>query len=315
MKRFLLSAALTIVSVNSAFAQFNADDRSTVTSSPAPAFGVASENEGVYTDVRNQPSPALFTATNVLHQGTSSITITYTPAARASWGPNPLFNEPAPMIFLGMRVYKDGANLANATAGTVQAPANGNLDWGGNNDHKAPNAALALTRVGTSSSFRTPAFNPRTIMGVNLTGKTIARMMIIVKMPGDWPELRPCSNSMGCQQTDNREFTFAPTVITGTSVRDAAEYVESASSTPNPMSDMMLINFTLKKPTPVTARIFDAMGREVRTIMRGQTFGSGACAIQWDGVSNEGVEVAAGMYFFRLEVDGGIRTGKFTVVR
>ncbi len=312
MKRFLLSAALTIVSVNSAFAQFNADDRSPVTSVPAPAFGIASEKEGVYTDVRNQPSPALFTATNVLHQGTTSITITYTPAARASWGPNPLFNEPAPMIFLGMRVYKDGINPATVTAGTVQMTSD-NLDWGGNSDNKAPIAALALTRVG--NSFRTPAFNPRTLPGVNLTGKTIARMMIIVKMPGDWPELRPCSNSLGCQQTDNREFTFAPTVITGTGVRDASEYVDDANSSPNPMSDLMFISFNLKKPTSVTARIFDSFGREIRTVLRGQTFGAGACNIQWDGLSNEGSEVAAGVYFYRLEVEGGIRTGKFVVAR
>lgn len=312
MKRFLLCAALTIASVNSAFAQFRADDRSPVTSSPAPAYGIASENEGVYTDVRNQNSPALFTATNVLHQGTSSITITYTPAAQASWGPNPLFTEQAPMIFLGMRTHKPGTDITKVTAGTVQA-GSGSLDWGGNSDNKAPIAALALTKVG--NSFRTPAFNPRTLPGVDLKGQAIARMMIIVKMVGDWPMLRPCSDPMGCQQTDNREFTFAPTTIAGTGVRDASEYVDGASSSPNPTSDIMFISFNLKKPTPVTARIFDSFGREIRTILRGQTFGTGACNIQWDGLSNDGSEVSSGVYFYRLEVEGGISTGKFIVSR
>lgn len=305
MKRSLLVlSAVSLLTATSALAQFRGDDRSGVTTAPAPAFGVTHQSDGVYTDSRGQNPPAIFTASNVLHQGTTQITVTFTPSQQASWGASPLATEAAPMIFLGARVYKDGVNVNSVTSGTVTA-GEGTFDWGGNTDWPNPNAALALTRSGTV--FRSRAFNVRDVL-TGTRGKVISRMMVIVKSPGD---IRRCDDPQGCQQTDNREFTFAPNTIT--SVRDAAEYVEGATSSPNPMSDMMLINFTLKKPTAVTARIFDSFGREIRTIMRGQTFGTGACAIEWDGVSNEGSEVAAGVYFYRLEVEGGIRTGKFVV--
>jgi hypothetical protein len=310
MKRLLLVlSAVSLLTATSTFAQFRADDRSAITSSPAPAFGISHQNDGVYTDVRGQNPPAIFTASNVLNQGTTQITITYAPAAQASWGPNPLANEAAPMIFLGARVLKSGVNPSSVTAGTVTA-GEGNFDWGGNAPGgfgDQPVAALALTRSG--NLFRTRPFNVREVLP-NTVNKTIARMMVIVKAPGD---IRRCDDPQGCQQTDNREFTFAPNLIT--SVRDAAEYVDGASSAPNPMSDMMLINFTLKKPTLVTARIFDAFGSEIRTILRGQTFGIGSCTIEWDGIANDGSEVTAGVYFYRLEVNGGILNGKFIVSR
>jgi hypothetical protein len=306
--RFIAVCAATVLASSAAFAQFRADDRSVITSSPAPAYGITHQTDGLYTDGRGQNAPALFTATNVLHQGTTAITVTFTPAAQASWGANPLANESAPMIFLGARVYKTGTNFTTVTAGTVQAP-EGNFDWGGNTEWPKPSTALAMTKIG--NSFRTAPFNVRTVLP-DTKDRTIARMMVIVKSPGD---IRPCSDPAGCQQTDNREFTFAPTTIAGTSVRSAEEYIENATVTPNPFSDMAMISFSMKKPAPVTAKIYNMLGAEVRTILRNQEFNRGECLIQWDGNNNGGVEMTNGVYMYHLEIAGTVQTGRIVLNR
>ncbi|HMB70788.1 MAG TPA: FlgD immunoglobulin-like domain containing protein, partial [bacterium] len=65
---------------------------------------------------------------------------------------------------------------------------------------------------------------------------------------------------------------------------------------------------------PVSIRIYDLSGREVKTIEDAE-LPPGHYSSVWDGRSRDGVRVAAGVYLYRLVVDGRATTRKLTVLR
>ena len=72
---------------------------------------------------------------------------------------------------------------------------------------------------------------------------------------------------------------------------------------PNPFSGATRLAFTLAHAGPVSLRVFDVHGREVRSLVR-DTRGAGSHTVTWDGRDARGAGVAAGIYFLRLETDG-----------
>jgi hypothetical protein len=72
---------------------------------------------------------------------------------------------------------------------------------------------------------------------------------------------------------------------------------------PNPFSRATRLTFTLAHPGPVSLRVFDIHGREVRTLVR-DTRGVGSHSVNWDGRDARGAGAPAGIYFLRLEADG-----------
>ena len=55
-------------------------------------------------------------------------------------------------------------------------------------------------------------------------------------------------------------------------------------------------------------------GRELVVLLDG-TLAAGAGEIRWDGTDGRGLAVGAGVYFARLETDGGTRLAKMTLVK
>lgn len=315
MKRFVLFLFVAFACTGSAFAQFRADTVSPLRSTPAPRFGIAGENSGaLYGDARNQAPPAIATATNSLHQGTDSITITYTPSAVLPFGPNPLATETNLTLFVGLRTFPAGTTAANITqAQVIQAANAGVLQWGGSRiatpggDWGADfNAAMALQRVG--NNWQT-TFSMRRLFPANT--QIIARLLVLVRAVSG---MRPCSDPLGCQQTDNREFTFAPTNL-ATSIRRSDEFVDTFSASPNPTANDSYIQFNMKKAGNVTVKIYNTLGQEVRTVLNGQRFGQGMSTVEWNGSDNAGNRVNSGMYIYRIEVDGTIQSGHIAVAR
>jgi hypothetical protein len=73
-------------------------------------------------------------------------------------------------------------------------------------------------------------------------------------------------------------------------------------NTPNPVQASTRIAFVLPASSEgqVSLRLFDAVGRRVRSFERG--FAPGLNEVVWDGTDDRGQSVRAGVYFYRLEV-------------
>jgi hypothetical protein len=70
-------------------------------------------------------------------------------------------------------------------------------------------------------------------------------------------------------------------------------------SRPNPFRGETKLAFSSPEG-PVTARVYDVMGRKVQTLLD-RVVRSGEHEIQWDGTDTKGRCVASGVYFVRVE--------------
>ena len=82
---------------------------------------------------------------------------------------------------------------------------------------------------------------------------------------------------------------------------------------PNPFRTAADVEFTLATPGPVDLRIYDVLGREVRSLARGERFEAGTQRLRWDGRGGDGGPSRAGVYFVRLKLAG--REWNRTLVR
>jgi serine protease AprX len=82
---------------------------------------------------------------------------------------------------------------------------------------------------------------------------------------------------------------------------------------PTPTNPSTTIGFILAEQSEVTLKIFNTLGQEVRTVISDHRT-SGAFSVAWDGTNNSGLNVASGVYFYRL-VASGISGRSYTDVR
>jgi len=84
----------------------------------------------------------------------------------------------------------------------------------------------------------------------------------------------------------------------GTSAR-----VVFAPTMPNPFTSTTRVAFSLPRPGHASLRLYDVSGRLVRTLENGD-LQAGTYSRVWDRKTDKGTTAMAGMYFYRLEVDG-----------
>jgi len=82
-----------------------------------------------------------------------------------------------------------------------------------------------------------------------------------------------------------------------------------SQAAPNPARGDTQIRVHLPQAGRVTLQVFDARGRQVRRIERGN-LAVGWHAILWDGHDGHGRSVGAGLYHYRLNAGGTVLTGK-----
>jgi hypothetical protein len=69
---------------------------------------------------------------------------------------------------------------------------------------------------------------------------------------------------------------------------------------PNPFNPSTEIGFRVPVRSAVTLRMYDLLGREITTLFSG-VVEPGTRRVQWDGNDRNGVPVAGGVYFCRME--------------
>ncbi len=123
-------------------------------------------------------------------------------------------------------------------------------------------------------------------------------------------------------------YAFIPAPIVGIAANPPRENVVQSFSLspnyPNPFNPGTNIEFEIPNgagrgsPTGqgewVTLKIYDLLGREVKTLVNGQ-MAAGNHTVYWDGTDNNGNPVDSGVYLYRLVVNGVSLTRKMTLVK
>ncbi len=83
---------------------------------------------------------------------------------------------------------------------------------------------------------------------------------------------------------------------------------------PNPGSSQTYIHFERRHSGPVQVNVYDIAGRLIRRISN-SSFSAGSHQLLWDGRSDEGRAVAAGVYLIRVSSAEGDATSRVVMVR
>jgi hypothetical protein len=84
---------------------------------------------------------------------------------------------------------------------------------------------------------------------------------------------------------------------------------------PNPFNPTTTISFMLPVNSRVSLRVYDALGREVRTLLANEEREKGIGSVVWDGRDNAGRTVASGTYFYTLRFGNFEKTNKMMLLK
>lgn len=86
-----------------------------------------------------------------------------------------------------------------------------------------------------------------------------------------------------------------------------------------PFNPETWIPFKLSKKAHVTIRIYNITGQLVRRLDLGEkepgTYATRDRAAYWDGLNDQGKEVASGVYFYQLQAGSEVFTRKMVVLK
>ncbi len=85
-------------------------------------------------------------------------------------------------------------------------------------------------------------------------------------------------------------------------------------NSPNPFNPVTTISYELPKRSMVVLKIFNELGEEVRTLVNKEQ-PAGIHEVKWDGRDNNHKNVATGVYFYRINVEGSVQTRKMFMLK
>ena len=83
---------------------------------------------------------------------------------------------------------------------------------------------------------------------------------------------------------------------------------------PNPFKDNTTIIFEISIPSIVKIDVFNLLGKKVHSLISTYV-NEEVNRVVWDGKNNRGKLVRSGLYFYRIQTDNEIQTGKMVVIR
>lgn len=75
-----------------------------------------------------------------------------------------------------------------------------------------------------------------------------------------------------------------------------------AQNYPNPFNPKTMIRFALPKDSWVKLDVYNILGQKVKTLVD-EKLAAGVKEVEWDGKDSKGLEVASGIYFYRIKAD------------
>jgi hypothetical protein len=119
--------------------------------------------------------------------------------------------------------------------------------------------------------------------------------------------LHPLGRFSGTVWMDKLEVHKAPTGVAPDPRFLPADY-NLFQNYPNPFNPATTISYSLPKTSNVTLKVYDLLGREVKTLVSTEQ-NRGLHRVQWNGENNFGSKVASGIYLYRIEA------GNFNVTK
>lgn len=103
-------------------------------------------------------------------------------------------------------------------------------------------------------------------------------------------------------------------ILTSAHVTDLPAATALGSAVPNPFNPRTAISFTIASGGRVELGIYDLRGRCLRRLVA-EDLGAGAHTRVWDGRTDAGEAVSAGVYLVRLASGDAIQSQKITLVK
>ncbi len=83
---------------------------------------------------------------------------------------------------------------------------------------------------------------------------------------------------------------------------------------PNPFNPSTVINYSLPQTSFVTVKIYDMLGREVKTLVNREE-NAGTHIVQWNGRNNNGQKVTSGTYIYRIQAGDFVEAKKMLLLK
>ena len=83
----------------------------------------------------------------------------------------------------------------------------------------------------------------------------------------------------------------------------------------NPFNPSTTISFTLPIKDKISLKVYDVLGREVRTLINNEERPAGTDKAVWDGKNNQGLPVVSGAYFYTLQFGNFSKTNKMLLLK
>lgn len=88
------------------------------------------------------------------------------------------------------------------------------------------------------------------------------------------------------------------------------QVINGVENIPNPFSNKTTIHFTLNRSASVSLEIYDLKGERIQTVITNTEYNKGEHFVIWNALNDRGSKVESGVYFFRLNINKEVVTGK-----
>lgn len=121
-------------------------------------------------------------------------------------------------------------------------------------------------------------------------------------------------NAQGLYSAYSEAERFTPNTPTGVEETVIPTEFALGQNYPNPFNPATVINFDLPQEVYVTIKIYDMLGREVKTLIA-DTKAAGSYSVQWAGDNNSGSTVSAGTYLYRIAAGNFVQARKMVYLK
>jgi hypothetical protein len=167
-----------------------------------------------------------------------------------------------------------------------------------------PDAAGVLQDDPTDLTDPGPTCYESVVAGASVTGAITVSLRLSFADIASWVDI----GAIGVH------LTPVASSVDGRSPVDQSMGLSPEQNRPNPFNPNTTISYQLDQAGAVDVSIFDAAGRLVRSLYRGQQT-AGDHSIGWDGRNDDGIDVASGTYYYAIQSGKGTESRGMVLLR